>query len=242
LHTTLQAPAVPVCVSIVQTSLSTQVLGQGVTDPASHVSLLSITPLPQLGEQSLSVLLLQPLGQQPSPLAQLAMETWPQDALQVAALPVSVSAVHALLSSQPLGQGMADPLSHVSPASTTPLPQLEEQSLSMFLLQPAGQHESPLVHWVILEWLHATLQLAMLPVCESDVQALPSSQLIVLHRGVAGATSQVSPDSIAPLPHATEQSVSVLWLQPAGQQPSPFAHCVMFCELHEMLQVSALPV
>src|SRR6185436_12650539 len=33
--------------------------------------------------------------------------------------------------------------------------------------------------------------------------------------------SQVSPASTTPLPHDAEQSLSVLWLAPAGQQPSP---------------------
>ncbi len=38
--------------------------------------------------------------------------------------------------------------------------------------------------------------------------------------------SQVSPLSTAPLPHAGVQSVSLLALQPLGQQPSPFWHTV----------------
>jgi hypothetical protein len=39
--------------------------------------------------------------------------------------------------------------------------------------------------------------------------------------------SQVSPDSTVPLLQRTEQSLSVLLLHPAGQQPSLDRHCVM---------------
>jgi hypothetical protein len=49
------------------------------------------------------------------------------------------------------------------------------------------------------------------------VHALPSSQLV----GHDAGGSQVSLASTAPLPHVAEQSMSVVKLQPAGQQPSP---------------------
>ena len=54
--------------------------------------------------------------------------------------------------------------SQVSPESTTPLPQLAEQSVSVVGPQPAGQHPSPEVHAVMAELLQATLQLWALPV------------------------------------------------------------------------------
>jgi hypothetical protein len=55
--------AAPVSVSVVQTSPSSQEVGQLL----SQVSPLSMTPLPQVGEQSPSVLAEHPAGQQPSP-------------------------------------------------------------------------------------------------------------------------------------------------------------------------------
>jgi hypothetical protein len=54
--------------------------------------------------------------------------------------------------------------SQVSPASKTPLPQLAEQSVSSAEVHPTGQHPSPPTHVLMAVWLHATLQLATLPV------------------------------------------------------------------------------
>ena len=70
--------------------------------------------------------------------------------------------VQALPSVQEVGQ--EDAGSQVSPPSTTPLPQVGEQSESVFALHPAGQQPSPEIQVVILAWLQATLQLAPLPV------------------------------------------------------------------------------
>jgi hypothetical protein len=50
------------------------------------------------------------------------------------------------------------------------------------------------------------------------VQALPSLQLARVAQVLAG--SQVSPGSTAMLPQLAGQSLSVLLVQPAGQQPS----------------------
>jgi hypothetical protein len=73
------------------------------------------------------------------------------------------------------------------------------------------------MHVEMAPWLQETLQLAVLPVMRSVVQALPSSQLA----GQLSGGSQVSPGSVTSLPHAAEQSSSVLVVQPAAQQPSP---------------------
>jgi hypothetical protein len=70
--------------------------------------------------------------------------------------------VQALPSSQEVGQDKAG--SQVSPFSTTPLPQLGEQSESVLAVHPAGQQPSPETQTVTLVWLQATLQLALLPV------------------------------------------------------------------------------
>jgi hypothetical protein len=66
---------------------SLQEVGQ--EDFGSQVSPFSTTPLPQLGEQSESLLALHPAGQQPSPETQVVMVVWLQDTLQLALLPVT---------------------------------------------------------------------------------------------------------------------------------------------------------
>jgi hypothetical protein len=205
---------------MVQALPSKQVVGQ-MTAGGSQVSVGSTTPLPQRGEQSGSVTALQPGAQHPSPDTQLVMAVWVQATLQFAALPVTWSIVQALPSVQSVEQDAAG--SHVSPASIAPLPQAGEQSESVLALHPAGQQPSSGSQVTMLVWLQATLQLSILPVIWSMVQALPSVQLV----GQDAAGSQVSPLSTTPLPQAGEQSESVLALHPAGQQRSPEAQPTM---------------
>jgi hypothetical protein len=135
-------------------------------------------------------------------------------ALHATALPIKVSMVHALASSQLLGQ-LAP--SQVSPGSVVPLPHVLEQSLSVAWVHPAGQQPSPLAQLVRTWCEHDTLQLAELPVSESMVHASPSLQV------TGQLPSQVSPLSTMLSPQNGEQSLSLAWLQPAGQQPSPLA-------------------
>jgi hypothetical protein len=71
---------------MVQALPSLQEVGQ--EDFGSQVSPFSTTPLPQVGEQSESVLAVHPAGQQPSPATQVAMEVWLQATLQFVLLPV----------------------------------------------------------------------------------------------------------------------------------------------------------
>jgi hypothetical protein len=137
-----------------------------------------------------------------------------QATLQLAALPVMVSIVHALLSSQVVGHVLGG--SQVSPAEITPSPHLGEQSLSLPMLQPAGQQPSSFAQAVIGSWVQATLQVAAVPVMMSLVHATPSSQLV----GHVLGRSQVSGNVTTPSPHATRQSLSLLMLQSAGQQRS----------------------
>jgi len=139
-----------------------------------------------------------------------------QSTLQFASLPVIVSIVQGSVSSQVVGQSP----SQVSPGSTTPLPQKGEQSLSVAVVHPAGQHPSPSLHSVIGWNVQVTLQLSGDPVIMSIVQLLPS-----LH-SVGQLPSQVSPPSMTPLPQLGEQSLSFSLLHPAGQQPSPLLHAV----------------
>jgi hypothetical protein len=167
---------------------------------------------------------------------QVLMDPWLQDTLQFWALPVIWSRVHAFPSSQLEGQEAAG--SHVSPPSTTPLPQLAEQSESLAELHPTGQQPSPEVQTLMDPWLQDTLQFWALPVIWSRVQALPSSQL----EGQEAAGSQVSPPSTTPLPQLAEQSESLAELHPTGQQPSPGVQAVIAVEEHVTLQVTGPPV
>jgi len=188
--------------------------------------------LPQVAEQSLSVLWVQPAGQQPSPLLQLVMFWYEQAAVHDAAEPVSVSTVQALPSLHELGQLP----SQVSPASTSLSPQKPVQSVSLAWVQPAGQQPSPPMQ-VVIDWNEqATEQLPAEPVKESMVQALPSLQ------AVGQLPSQVSPGSMTALPQEAEQSVSLLWLQPGGQQPSPDWHWLTGPCVQETEQLPAEPV
>jgi hypothetical protein len=141
----VQLAALPVSESMVQAfpSLHEASVGQ----LPSQSSPASTTPFPQLAEQLLSLLALHPLGQQPSPFVHVEMVWRAHAKLQLVALPVMVSIVHAFPSLQVAGHVLCG--SQVSPISTTPLPQLAEQLLSLLALQPGGQQPSALRHCVI---------------------------------------------------------------------------------------------
>jgi hypothetical protein len=143
---------------------------QDVTQLPSQVSPASTIPLPQVEEQSASLALSQPGGQQPSPVRHAVIVWWLQAALQDAAAPVKESMVHELPSSQDVTQLP----SQVSPASTIPLPQLDEQSLSASLVQPPGQQPSPARQSTITWCVHAALQEETAPVIVSLEHAVPS--------------------------------------------------------------------
>jgi hypothetical protein len=149
--------------------------------------------------QSASVAL-QPLGQQPSPEVHAVMAVLLQATLQFSALPVSRSSVHAMRSSQLAGHEAGG--SQVSPLSSEPLPQLAEQSTSVVWLQPAGQQPSPELQMTMVLNVHATLQVAVFPVCWFVVQALPSSHAV----GHVLGGSQVSPELTTPLPQVAPVS------------------------------------
>ena len=173
----------------------------------------------------------QPAGQQPSALVQEEIGAKLHAALQVAALPTSVSSVHALPSLQLEGQFP----SHVSPESTMPSPQLGEQSLSVRVVQPGGQQPSPPVQAVMAAKAQAALQVDALPTSVSSVQALPSLQLS------GQLSSHASPRSTTPSPHVSEQSSSFGAVQPEGQQPSPFAQAVIGEKVHTASQLTSEP-
>lgn len=84
----------------------------------------------------------------------------------------------------------------VSLPSHTPLPQEAEQSLSLDVLQPEGQHPSLLVQEVIDVKVHSASQFAALPLSVSVVQLSLSLQLV----GQVEGGSHVSPGSMTLLP------------------------------------------
>ena len=75
--------------------------------------------------------------------------------MHVAELPVIQSVVQTSASAQLTGQLPGG--SQVSPGSTTLLPQLELQSLSLLALQPEGQQPSPPTHETMGLCVQATL-------------------------------------------------------------------------------------
>jgi hypothetical protein len=238
-QTAVQSAALPSSVSSVHgLPSSAQLVGQD--DTGSQVSPNSTTPLSHTGAQSLSVLALHPAGQQLSPLIQAVIGVW-QTAVQFAALPSSVSSVHASPSSvQLVGQDAGG--SQVSPYSTAPLPQVTQQLMSLLALQLAGQHPSSEDSEQVVTGLcvQYAVQFAGFPPNPSMVQALLLLQLARLAGQLEGG-SQVSPDSTVPLPQVGAQSLSTLALHPTGQQPSPEAQVTMAVWLQAALQVAELP-
>jgi hypothetical protein len=188
----LHDAAVPLVVSAVQALLSLQFAGQ----LPSQVSPASTTSLPHLTLQSESFVLLQPGAQQPSAPAHCVIAACPQTSVQAAAEPLVVSVVQTLPSLQLAGQLP----SHVSPASTAPLPQRTLQSLSLLLLQLPGQQPSAVVHEPTGVCWQTTLQSDGLPVSASAVQAFESVQV------VGQLPSHFSPVSTTPLPQVCLQS------------------------------------
>ncbi len=222
----------PTSVSVVQALPSAQLVGQAPAPlemAVSHFSGGSTTPLPQLAEQSESFSALQAEGQQPSPEPHAVIGAWLHAVEQPE--PTRVSSVHATPSSQDVGHVP----SQVSGGSTTPLPQLGEQSLSFEALQADGQQPSPDVQAVMVLWLHDVEHPD--PTSLSSVHATPSLQVLGhMPAPETIAMSHVSGDSTTPLPHDAEQSESVVALQADAQQPSPELHDVIGALLHDTEQ------
>ena len=127
----------------------------------SHVLLPSGNwPSPQPEGQSTSVASMQPGAQQPSAVVpeQVVIGVCTQWAAQP--VPAMESTVHGLLSLQSavtlvghLPAPLVMPVSQVSPASTTPLPQVEEQSTSVLWLQPEAQQPSLVAPEQVVIWV-----------------------------------------------------------------------------------------
>jgi hypothetical protein len=180
----------------------------------------SITRLPHIGWQSLSLVALpRSGGQQPSPLIVRVIAACAQFAVQLLAEPVGRSSVQGSLSSQDVGQGRSGLAgSQRSPpaSSTTPSPQpvVTGQSLSVSRVQlSVPQHPSPLTHaensTISQVWLHVLV----------SPPGVATRQRSALIHGQLSSGSHVSPASSIPFPHtaAGGQSGSVS----SKQQPSP---------------------
>jgi hypothetical protein len=124
-HPTVQPP--PVSASAVQLMPSLHDVGQF----PSQVSPGSVTSLPQIVAQSVSLLALQPTGQHPSPLMQRTIGANAQRAVQIAGSPVRVLLVQTFPSSHEVGQSP----SQSSAPSRVPFPQVAEQSSSVSAVQ-----------------------------------------------------------------------------------------------------------
>jgi hypothetical protein len=124
----------------------------------SQVSLPLTTPSPHIVGQSLSVLALAPLGQQPSPgLGDVSSWVSHLD-VQVAGSPVKTAAMQPELR-QPLAVAHSVELfgSQVSLPVTAPSPHFVMQSVSLPALAPGGQQPSPEVGAVTGMRLHSAL-------------------------------------------------------------------------------------
>lgn len=225
LQTALQDCALPLRTSRVHTLPSEQLTGHA----PSQISGGSIVMLPQLGEQSVSVIALHPTAQQPSPDTHCVIGWNEHAALHELAEPTRLSIVHAEASLHAVGHEVP---SQVSPVETTPSPHVEEQSASVARVQPAGQQPSPPLHAEIAWKLQAALHEDAAPTSASIVHALPSEHV------VGQSASHVSPRSSCALPHVVEQSSSVFGVQPSAQQPSPFIHVVIASYSHALSQVA----
>jgi hypothetical protein len=167
--------------------------------------------------------MLQPAGQQESPLAQTVIAGYEHWTLHCAAVPVRTFVVHAFMSSHVAGQFP----SQISPDSTTLFPHAGRQLLSLFALHPDGQQPSPPMQDVIGGCVHCTLHCIGLPVSMSLVHGFPS-----LAQVVRQFPSQISPLSTTLFPQTGVQFPSVFALQPGGQHESPPMHIVTGVKVH----------
>src|SRR5690606_2232839 len=128
------------------------------------------------------------------------------------------SFVQATPSLQLVGQAPgpeAMPLSQASPASSTPSPQLAEQSSSLAVVQPSAQQPSPSAQAEIEVTSQVASQVAVEPTRTLGLHASVAVQLV----GQL-APSQASPGSRTLLPQVAVQSSSFVASAPSGQQVS----------------------
>jgi hypothetical protein len=202
-------------------------------------------PLSQTARQSTSVIALHALGQQESGVWLHRVMVLPavQRAVHIAAEPIRSKSWQPL-AGQAVGHDVTG--SQVSPASTTLLPQVAEQSTSRFaaeVLHSGGQHPSMVVpEQGTATVLQRALQVGALPVKVVTCQQAAGMQLAGVGQVLGG--SQVSPAFLSTTPSPQPaQSMSVAAVQPTGQQRSMAAVWQVFGVLEQTtLQVAALPV
>jgi hypothetical protein len=181
------------------------------------------------GAQSLSLLKSELAGQQPSPFTLSAIVVIEQTTLQ--------PEPDSLPTEQPFdAQLVGQSPSHCSPFSLTPLPQTGAQSESLLALAAFGQQPSPLLAVVIAAAPHATLHIC------GEPWSLPGWQASTAGHDVLQLPSQISPESITPLPHETGQSLSLPEFAPVGQHWSPLAAFVIGVWLQTASQVATAPL
>jgi len=154
MHTTLQRLGEPETLSTVHALLSSHEVGQ----LPSQTSPATTTPSPHELEQSLSVSSSHPVGQQPSSFLHPVMRLDRHSRLQFCAEPDCTVVKQASAESQ-----LSQLPSQVSPSSTTPSPQVIEQSLSVSESQAAGQHPSSSRHVSTIETAQVAEQASALP-------------------------------------------------------------------------------
>jgi hypothetical protein len=194
--------------SMVQALLSLQVVGHVLS--GSHTSPGPITPSPQSTVQSLSFVALHPGTQQPSgaALSHARIAWFVQVTLQRSLVPVRVSIVHALWSSQLVGQWVLELSSQASVGPNKPSPQSSPPGGAQSVSWPcvasptrahlsAKQQPSPLAHVLIGMCVQIASHLLAEPLTRSIVQGLLSLQLA----GVGQFPSHNSLPSTFPSPH-----------------------------------------
>ena len=147
-----------------------------------------MSALPGGGGQSGSLLLSQPVGQQPSPPVHIVIAVFAHATLQFAALPTTTSFVQT--SPSPHDAGQLSGGSQVSFGPTTPSPHDAEQSASVALEQPVGQQPSPGAQSVTAA--HARTSASGVAEC-SDLQP-NSTHATSAIRLIRRSCSEIAPD------------------------------------------------
>ena len=188
----------------------------------------SVTPLPQRHWQSPSLTLVQPDGQQPSPEVQVVITvSSTHSALHWAALALRACARWQPMAGQLVGQSP----SHFSLALARRRCRSGRCSRCRWCCcRPRGQQPSPLAQAVCMP---SSTQRAVHGGGSSLELASPAALPGAGGRAARGG-SQVLAASTAPLPQRALQSLSLVALQPEGQQPSPVDTGVCSAVVHAL--------
>jgi hypothetical protein len=218
-HSAVQAAALPCNVRCWQPT-GGQLVGQ--LTP-SHFSPTSVTPFPQLGVQSPSLVALQVPGQHPSPLTQAV---WTPSLMHWARQEPGLAtrrSVHPCCGHD-VGQSATGSQTSPHDVSIMLLPHVQLQSLSVDP-QPVGQHPSPATQ-VVCSPLSTQAAVQVVADPRSSKVSQPTWGQLV---GQLATGSQVSPGSRRPLPQltgtapsnglstpASRMASSICWTAPSG--------------------------